>query len=257
MGLRKDVEINTAATATSDAEVANDEHHLTTVAPKFHYFLNLQGEIRALIYHDVTACDKSGHLNLFDTCKQMRNEGAEVSARHCTFTLWLGFPAPCSEAPLGLKATALIQNVYLEICLRGVEKDLYFRPRPLDCKMIEYFGGSQVMRESCRIVLFYGYRGYLSKSCASTTLFKTLRQLTNFRSVVVETDCDVYATKFDPSPMITNTRMVDLYAGRVNAALETALGPAKLVKGREEGSQALLFHPFEWSSRIDQHSDLA
>lgn len=278
----KDVKTNTAATAPSGADVAKNGYHSTEDSPVFHYFLKLPAEIRSEIYREFAACDESHSLNLFNTSKQMRNEGAEASARHYMFRLCLGW-YPVLEAALDLKATPVIQHVYLvicldgvgkspnlAICLDGVRKSPRFMPLSIDCKWIEYFGGSQVMRESCLIVLRYGFTGYLSKTCASTTLFKTLRQLTNFRSVTVEIEFMEDTNVNDHSSMIRNIRKPDLYAERVKVALEPALGPVlgptKVVgrfhqagRGfvRVQGREGLLFHPFEWKSRIDQQSDLA
>ena len=89
MDSTKDVETNTAATSISGAEVAKNAHRSTKASPVFQNFLKLPAEIRSQIYHDLAACDKSGSLNLFSTSRQMRNEGAEASAQHFRFKLWL------------------------------------------------------------------------------------------------------------------------------------------------------------------------
>lgn len=264
MDSTKHVEPNTAATATSSAEVTKNAYRSTKPSPVFHYFLKLPAEIRSQIYHEFAACDKSGSLNLFNTSKQMRNEGAEASARHYKFEFWLGWSgdilitaAELSRATLDSKATAVIQNVRLIIYLDGCGKDRPFMPLSLDCRLIGYLGGSQVMRESCLIVLSFGYKGYLSKDCASTTLFKTLRQLINFRSVTIDIEFYKNTRDHDHFPIIKNIRRVDLYAQRVEVALEPALGPAILVMQKHKSYPMLVFHPFGWKSRIDQLPDLA
>lgn len=268
MDSTKDAETSTVATTTSDAEVDTTRFHPTNSPPVFHYFLKLPAEIRNQIYHDVASFPKSGHLNLFSTSKQMRNEGAEVSARHYNFNLFFG-PWSClrrahpPEAVLGLKATAVIQNVCLMIYLDGSSDldgsgyDGPFMRRPLDHKLIAYLGGSEVMRESCRIYLYYGYDGYLSKDCASTTLFKILQSMTSFRSVTVTIQY-LEDRRIDHFPMIRRIRNVGLYPQRMKTALEPALGPAtSMVDKLSRELPALLFHPFEWKSSIDQQTDLA
>lgn len=262
MKCTKNVKTETVATTTSDAGIDAYRSHPKKNPPVFHCFLKLPAEIRNQIYDNVAYFNKYDYLNLFSTSKQMRNEGAEVSARHCRFRLWLGwgngFPKRhLPKATLDLKATAVMQNVFLMIRLSGGE-DFWrcSQPRSLDYNLIGYFRRSQVMRESCQIFLEFGDKGYLSTTCASTTLFKTIRQLTSFRSVTIKISYDPI-WKSDNHPMVNYIRNANLYAQRVKVALEPAWGPAIFAKERYEGGQKLLFHPFEWNSRIDQQSDPA
>lgn len=154
----------------SDIEAPENDYQPTVVAATFHYFLNLPAEIRIQIYDRIasTAHLKPGGLDLCKTSKLIRNEGTAVSARHYVFGLWLGcwgnlLTAHPPIKVLGSKATRLIQNVILIIYLKGVEWGRKSTPRPFDCKLIEYFGGSEVMRESCWITLSYGKQGYVAK----------------------------------------------------------------------------------------------
>lgn len=162
----KNVETEHIASTTSDSEAAENDYQTPVVAATFPYFLNLPAEIRIQIYDGIasTAHLKPGGLDLFKTSKLIRNEGTAASARHCVFKLWFGcwgdFLTAHSPIPnLGSKATGLIQNFFLIMYLTAVELDRKFTPRPFDCKLIEYFGGSEVMRDSCRITIYYGKKG--------------------------------------------------------------------------------------------------
>lgn len=273
----KDVETSTAAITTSGIEAAKTEHQPTTISPKFHYFLELPTEIRVLIYQEIVSIDyydNPGRLDIFKTSKQIRNEGAEASSRYCKFFVRFGWLAQPFEAPptRKLTATRLIQDVTIAVNLRGIDWGITGDMQgPIDCKHIEYFGGSNIMRKSCRVTLWYGKNGYVSKDCASDLLFKALRKLTGFRTLLVKIISDqnrrivsggiiplipvsqwASLQQWDPWAMnfcimsIRNSPKVDLYTERVKAALEPALGPATLtIRGGGE-SQELLFHPFEW-----------
>lgn len=255
------------AHTTSDSEAAENEYQPTILTATFHYFLKLPPEIRIQIYDDVarTAFQKTGSLDLFKTSKLIRNEGVAASARHPGFQLWLGWwgsvlTAGPSMTNLGSKATGLIQNVFLEINLEGMQVDRKTTPRPFDCKQIEYFGGSEVMREFCKVDLYYGFKGYLSQDCASSLLFKALRKLTGFRLVTVHVDCEqnqrILTTDDNRIMMISNTRNVDLYIVSIKTALEPTLGPATWRKmSRIYGeSQELVFRPFEWKQSAAHRS---
>ena len=275
----KDVKTSTAATSTSHVEAAKKKHQPITTCPKFHCFLKLPAEIRNLIFHDLASTDygdNPGRLNIFDTSKQMRNEGAEASSRYCRFFVRVGYLGGLFEAlPFGeSKATGLIQNVIIAVNLRGVDwVSALDMQGPLDYKQIEYFGGSDVKRELCRVSLWYGKNGYVSKDCASDLLFEALRKLTGFRTLSVKIISEqnqriavegifpymsvpnwLFLQQQQRRPWaddrhimsIRNTPKVDLYTERVKAALEPALGPATLTKAGGGESQELLFHPFGW-----------
>ena len=255
----KDVETSTVATTPSDAEVAKNGYHSIEPSPVFHCFLKLPAELRSQIYHDVASHRKSGCLNLFSTSKQMRNEGAVVSARYFSFRLWLGWNRrDLPRDTLDWEATAVIQNVFLRFRLKGSENIWSTPPRPFDYRLIGFFGRSQVMRESCQIVLDYDRNGYLSTSCACTTLFNAIRQLTNFRTVTIGISYDEVGKSNRHFRMIISIRNTSLYAQRVNAALEPALGPATLgVNEFNRYLQELHFNSFAWKFHTDQHSDPA
>ena len=230
----ENVETESIASTNSDIEATENDYQPTVVAATFHYFLNLPAEIRMQIYDGIasTAHLKPGGLDLFKTSKMIRNEGTAASARHCGFDVWFGYWGNFSTAhppipTLGSKATRLIQNVFLHIYLKGVEWGHKSTPRLFDCKLTEYFGGSEVMRESCSITLYYGSKGYVSKDCASTLYQNNQR---------------IVSTEDNRIMSIRNIGKVDLYAFRINAALEPTLGPATLGKLDYE----LVFRPSGW-----------
>ena len=249
----ENVETESIASTNSDIEATENDYQPTVVAATFHYFLNLPAEIRMQIYDGIasTARLKPGGLDLFKTSKMIRNEGTAASARHCGFDVWFGYRGNFSTAhppipTLGSKATGLIQNVFLHIYLKGVEWGRKSTPRLFDCKLIEYFGGSEVMRESCSITLYYGSKGFVSKDCASTLLFQAVQKLTNFRiltvRIIFQNNQRIVSTKDNRIMTIRNIGKVDLYAFRTNAALEPTLGPATLGKLDHE----LVFRPLGW-----------
>lgn len=257
MNHSRNVEIDSVANTTSDIEAAENDSQPMAVTTTFHYFLRLPAEIRMLIYDIIarTAFPKAGSLNLFKTSKLIRNEGAAASARYSIFELWFGWGGGVSTAhppltTLGSKATGLIQNVWLGIALTGGEWGREYTPRPFDCKQIEYFGGSEVMRGICHVNLYYGKKGYLSQDCASTLLFKALRNLIGFQFVRLRIDCGenqrILTTVDDHIMMISNTGKVDLYILRIKAALEPALGPSRRIPRISGQSQELEFRPFGW-----------
>ena len=210
-------------------------------------FLDLPGEIRNMIYEDLSA---SRELHLFNTLRQIRIEAASISSEFLGFELklehWSSFDNPKLDRipALGI-ATAYVQNMLLT-----VDMDSRYRLRaetPHCPRGIEYLGGSDISRNECHVTL--DYMGYFLThwwfreliGVGEMEVFKALRTLTGFTRLTAHVD--------------SNWVLEDFYNGyrwagiekfeQIREALEPVLRPATWIETSRH-LKHLEFRPLEF-----------
>lgn len=214
------------------------------------HFLRFPPEVRNLIYKKLSS---SNGRALFSTCKQLRREGPSFKARFVLDS------RDNYSLPSKSHATSAIQNLLIGIstCEEGVSN------LPDFGGLIKYFGGQEVIRERCDIVLNTTMiwlprlesrplkRCMLSFVCnvlGFTTatlkqdktdpvkmLYQPLGQLTGFREVMVEL-WGQYNNNHPPD---------NLELQKLRLALEPTLGPSTY--DTSEGLPAFRFHPVDFT----------
>ncbi len=132
-------------------------------------FLDLPPEIRLIIYHELLL-DPKDHA-LFATSNFIRSEGLP-STIHVLF----GYHDGYSGSLPYLSATALVPNVKISISIWGS------RRKSEKADIIKYFGGSEVLRECCTVVLDVSWMYNFWENAADDRVFDALRTLTISRS---------------------------------------------------------------------------
>jgi len=184
--------------------------------------LTLPSELRLEIYAFATS---TLHRALYATCSRIRAEGLP---RH--FTLHFGYDEYIGSFPLPLPdipATPLVQHVTLHINLSGSE-----HPQGID-RIGSAFGGREVVRERCDVVLNYGYLGYVSPRIRLGEVFAQVRQLRGFREVgVVLTGAE--------DGFFFGKREIRWMYGEVERVLREGLGRGRVCG---DGGRRLVFRP--------------
>lgn len=106
----------------------------------------------------------------------------------------------------------MIQDLVLRINLGGSDARIY-HPR-----VIEYFGGSDIPRKSCKVFLDYGCYGHIPNELSKSALFQALRTLTGFKDLTIQISKSRHSTVDIPK---SNRDWYD----SVLRALNFALGP--------------------------------
>lgn len=188
------------------------------------------GEVRNEIYDNVV---RNNDLALFSISKIVRQEGLPRSCR-----VYFGYAdRPCSVPQSQSSATVLIQNLELHINLGGA------RLRPYRCDPIRYFGGSDTIRQSCRVILDYGNVGYISENPSDhgkSSLFSALRTLTGFKEVTVK-------LLYTPDKYGHSDAYNWHWYRKAKISLEPGLGPA--IYRVSSDDRCLKFHPLDCTGR--------
>ncbi len=201
---------------------------MTTATPNgSRTFFDLPGEVRNLIYKELR-----DHA-IFRASKSARREGPPSLAR-----IKIGYESAEWLYPLPPYSTATeaIQNVRISVRtsenLNQVE----------NFGLIEYFGGSDITRESCQITLDLTNHPVSVASQSNKTLFRALRTLVGFKMVMV-TLFEMYIGSWDDFCPAASE------AQRIREELERVLGPA--VYSDDMSRCVLQFYPKSASDRGD------
>lgn len=191
----------------------------------------LPTEVCLIIYRHLLV---SGDRAIFSTSKFVRNEGLPPF-----FQLHTGYSYSTFETPPFSCATDGIQNLRLKIFMHGKS--------PVDCGLIKYFGGSQIKRECCEVILDLGRQQpfYFLDRFADPVIFLALSSLTGFKRL--------YVKIINQGGLAGGWRQHNSGCETVRPWLEGALGPAILHDNN--ANRYLEFHPYHFSHRDEGSAD--
>lgn len=236
--------------------------------------LKLPPELRLLIYKPLIA---AGDLNIMRTSKLIHMEAADLLKKYGILRMNLGytdrkssaaFPLTWSLSPTGIvtaHATETIQNVEYHFNVASNVFLVWSSPLDTYTNLVKLFGGRDIMRQSCRIVLHIGRHGWApDRSCfVREPTLQALTKLTGFKTLIfrITNEWDHHThhrverfgiMAIPTEKDYTHITLLEDYQS-VRRVLEITLGPAILdlsLKGH-----CLEFHPSEFKTEAETKTE--